>query len=385
MFISLGADLLGKIVLGLVAISLESTKVFSLLRIEYSMYLKAQKISTLPFPAASILIYVFLALLSIIASLGFTLVTVDKQVESSRVVFTTVSDDYEFEIEQKQSSLALIDSQIRALQKQIELINPDYATGSVKLSADAQKLADRRELLIEDISALKKKQRDAVVRTAQGEENNVYGMFVLMGNAIGGMPEKTVMFILLALISVLIEVSMIYTSPTIEIRSGEEHEVVRVASAASKRGVSVEVSRAEEPSVPVTNKRNKKAVAKKPGVVALTPFNPHIITEQIRLDQDKKETYNENAVKVFLQKLLTPIKGTELKSASTLADEIRLPVEKINEILVKIAQLKSNTNSPLLLRKDTAWHLTYMRDLTISNILKSDSMVAYLRGIINAS
>jgi len=162
MFINLGADFLGKLVLGLVALALESTKVFSLLRIEYTMHLReTNKLVRMPWN--SIVIYGFLATLSVVASLGFTLVTVDKQVESSKAVFVRVTADYTFDIEQKQASLALIDSQIQALQSQMKGINPDYATGSVKLSGEAQEVFSAREKLVTEISELKKAQQVAII------------------------------------------------------------------------------------------------------------------------------------------------------------------------------------------------------------------------------
>lgn len=384
MFISLGADFIGKLVLGLVALALESTKVFSLLRIEYSMYLRAVK-EKVKLPLNSIAIYFFLATLSVVASLGFTLVTVDKQVESSKAVFTTAADDYTFDIEQKQASLALIDSQILALQKQMGGINPDYATGSVKLSTEAQNLANKREALINEISSLKKQQREAVVAVAQSEKNNVYGMFVLMGNAIGGMPEKTVMFILLFLISILIEVGMIYTSPTIEVKGEDVHEVIKSAAVPQKIEKQSTPSQKEQQKKLAAVQANRKAFIREKPSVELKPFDPHITTEQVQVNPHKREIYDENPVRTFLQKLLTPIKGTELKPASAIADETHLPVEKINEVLAKISRLRSNTNSPLLVQKDTAWHLSYMKDLTISAILKSESMINYLKGILNVS
>jgi hypothetical protein len=110
-------------------------------------------------------------------------------------------------------------------------INPDYATGSVKLSGEAQEVFSAREKLVTEISELKKAQLEAIIETSKSEGNNVYGMFVLMG-AIIGITEKQVMTILLVLVSVLIEVSMIYTSPTIIVKADEAHEVVKAAAAA---------------------------------------------------------------------------------------------------------------------------------------------------------
>ena len=210
MFVSLGADNLGKAVLGVVAIALESTKVFSLLRIEYTMHMRKSN-TLIRLPWASMLIYTTLALLSVVASLGFTLVTVDKQVESSKTAFVSVAEDYTFEIEQKKVSLAQVDAQILTMQSQMGDINADYASGLVKMSDAATKLSENRDALIAEISALNGKQRAAVAAVSQSSENNVYGMFVLMGNFLGGMSEKQVMTFLLLLVSILIEVSMLYT------------------------------------------------------------------------------------------------------------------------------------------------------------------------------
>ena len=371
MFINLGADFLGKLVLGLVALALESTKVFSLLRIEYTMQLReTNKLVRMPWN--SIVIYGFLATLSVVASLGFTLVTVDKQVESSKAVFVTVTADYTFDIEQKQASLALIDSQIQALQSQMKGINPDYATGSVKLSGEAQEVFSAREKLVTEISELKKAQQVAIIETSKSEGNNVYGMFVLMG-AIIGITEKQVMTILLVLVSVLIEVSMIYTSPTIIVKSEEAHEVVRAAATILDKP---RPSAVEQPPLSREN-RNRRATLKVPCKLVYAPLTPHVITKQVRTPIEEK-------CKTLLQKLLQPAKGTELKPAAVLAYELGIPSEKISELFLKLSKIRSSAG-PLLAQKDTAWHLAYMKDLTVSTALKSRTILTLLEGMIDVS
>lgn len=370
MFINLGADFLGKLVLGLVALALESTKVFSLLRIEYTMHLReTSKLVRMPWN--SIVIYGFLATLSVVASLGFTLVTVDKQVESSKAVFVTVTADYTFDIEQKQASLALIDSQIQALQSQMKGINPDYATGSVKLSGEAQEVFSAREKLVAEISELKKAQLGAIIETSKSEGNNVYGMFVLMG-AIIGITEKQVMTILLVLVSVLIEVSMIYTSPTIIVKSEEAHEVVRAAATMLDKP-----QPASPPSELPRKNRNRRATLKVPCKLVYAPLTPHVITKQVRTPIEEK-------CKTLLQKLLQPAKGTELKPAAVLAYELGIPSEKISELFLKLSKIRSSAG-PLLAQKDTAWHLAYMKDLTVSTALKSRTILTLLEGMIDVS
>lgn len=377
MLVSLGADLAGKIVLGFVSIALESTKVFALLRIEYSMFQRSKN-KLLRRPWNSILIYAALASLSIIASLGFTLVTVDRQVEVSRVVFTSVSEDYSFDIEQLQSSLSLVDSQIVALQAQLGGINPDYATGSVRISTEATKLSDKRAALVAEISRLKKAQRESITAAATSSgEQNVYGMFVLMGNIVG-VGEKSIMTFLLLLISVLLEVGMIYTSPTITIPGKEIHEMVHEAEAPKKREYKKREVKSPEPVKAETIKR-LPAVASPTGAgLQLHANSPHIITKQIRMPTTEADLKN------LLQKILQPIRGTELKSAADLSADLNIPVEKINELFNWIGKLKG-ASGPLLSQKDAAWHLNYMKDLTISIVLRSPAIITLLKGIENVS
>jgi len=377
MFVNLGADMTGKVVLGIVALALESTKVFALLRIEYAM-LQRSKNKTLRRPWSSIAIYLALALLSVIASLGFTLVTVDKQVESSRAVFSSVADDYSFDIEQLQASLVLIDAQAKVLQDQISRINPDFASGSVRLSTEAQELADRRSAVVASMSALKKQQREAVVAVAKSEEQNVYGMFVLMGNMLG-VPDKLVMTSLLFLISLLLEIGMLYTSPTIEVAEEELHELVHTpiplappaAEPAKKRAYVKKIKEAPEKF------RERISVSAKASTASAVfeAASPHIITQQAR-----PAVASEPSAKELLQKLLQPSKGTELKTSAQLAYELSLPVEKINEIFSMIAKIKG-PSGPLMVQKDTAWHLNYMKDITIGIVLRSPAIISLLKGL----
>jgi len=367
MFVSLGADNLGKAVLGVVAIALESTKVFSLLRIEYTMHMRKSN-TLIRLPWASMLIYTTLALLSVVASLGFTLVTVDKQVESSKTAFVSVAEDYTFEIEQKKVSLAQVDAQILTMQSQMGDINADYASGLVKMSDAATKLSENRDALIAEISALNGKQRAAVAAVSQSSENNVYGMFVLMGNFLGGMSEKQVMTFLLLLVSILIEVSMLYTSPTITIRPEEAHEVLKAKAAPAP---------AEEAVAEASRTRNRRAAIKNAGRVQLEASTPHIITEQKRASIEERS-------KALLQKLLVPAKGTELKPAAVLAYETGTPSEKISELFGTLAKIRG-PGGPYLIQKNTAWHLAYMKDLTISAAMKSSAIMKLLEEMVNVS
>lgn len=403
MFINLGSDTIGKVTLGIVAIALEAVKVFSLLRIEYNLYMRAQIFRVegkkLNLPIASFLMYGALATLSIVASLGFTVVTVDKAVESTRIEFSGVADDYSFEIKQKQDSLTLIDSQILALQKQMTSINPDFATGSVKLSTEAQSLASKREALIAEISALKKQQREAIAVAVQGKQQNIYGMFFLMGQMLGGLSEKTIMYLLLGLVSLLIEVGMIYTSPTIKIRDKEVHEVVKY-----KATTDLQASQQAAPSSIMSKTRSRNVAIKTAVQLAAKALEPQIIVEQIRphIEVSSKEPEAQNkatqpvlrtqpqvsdaeAIKQFLQKLLTPARGAELKSAALISEETGISVDAINDILVRISKMKSATGKPLLFQKDTAWHLSHMKDLTIGALLREETMFQYLKGVLHAS
>jgi len=421
MFISLGADLLGKIILGLLAMFLEGVKIFSLLRIEALLYARRRVSFSLNASlAGSFFVYIFTASLSIVASLGFSLVTVDKQVESSKAIFYTQTSDTSFAIDQKKQSIILLDTQIQALQNQISNINPDLATGSTKLSFELQKLMDRRDTLIAEITALEQEQHKATIQANTGKTNNTYGMFVLMG-APFHLSEKTVMSILLLAISILLEVSMIYTSPTIPIKDEDLHELSHSLLSKNSQehyppktsiqeetkkvsfdnvSSSIEESYKEEtPNIPDniadvsaigTIQPRTLVTGKSQGldfvahnivpISEIAGSNIHIHSPLVTTEQQAKRVIPEQVlIKNILTKIITPIQGTELKNPVVLADELRVPPEVISSLLNRIAVIRGPSNGPLLVRKGTAWHLNQMKELIIAYALRNGSIVEEIK------
>lgn len=395
MLVGLGADLAGKITLGLTSIALESTKVFALLKLEYILYQRSRldfkERSRIKRPWTSMLIYAALASISIVASLGFTLVTVDKQVESSKAVFVSATEDYSFDIEQQLVALQQKDNQIAVMSKQSGAINADLATGLVKLSDATTRLASERQQIVEEIKRLRGLQNAAIVEVGKTEQTNVYGMFVLMGNLAGGIPEKTVMTILLLLISVLLEMGMIYTSPTINIAEDALHEISHKLQPAPLAAVPTPKPLVKK-IIEAPEKRRSKALAVQtlPVPLAITPQDIHVTTsQQLKTEPEPvalpvRSSMNAEDIRNFLQQILQPAKGVELKTAAQLSYELDISVNKINTLLDMIGNTKG-TAGPLLTQQNAHWHLNYTKDMTVNLVLKYPLIINFIKGIKNVS
>jgi hypothetical protein len=371
MFISLGADIPGKVILALVALGLESTKVFSLLRVEYVMHLahktRREFIGAL---APSLAVYLLLAALSIVASIGFTQVTVDRQVETSRAVFISASEDFSFEIKSREQTLSAVDSQLAALTNQMQNLgtsNPDYVSSNLRISSAINELQAARTVVISEIEALRRQQRTANTDALLSTQQNVYGMFLLMGNAIG-LDEKQVMLYLLLLVSVLIEVSMVYTSPALKIDAEEIHELHRKATPlpntrtftysapVAKQFEAVEITEIGE-------EETSSIASVETAQLAVQDHSPHIITTQ----QQKQSAASK--WETIIPKLLQPSKGSELRDAASLSYELGVSVDRISTFFNKLSTVRGPAGTALLSQKDAKWHLNYMKEMVISHAL----------------
>jgi len=359
MFISLGADFAGKAILGVTATALEATKVFALLRIEYIIFLQGG-LFVHPLrkgPWVSIMVYLILALVSIIASLGFTLVTVDKQVEASRSSFVAENDEYEYTISQKEKALLQKDAQIDALNANLSKIDANLATGAVKLSSNSSTLTAERNAMVQEISDLKKLQNQAKSLAASSLKENVYGMFALMAMAVGVKSEKTIMTLLLLMISIMLEIAMVYTSPTIKVSEDEVHEVAKVSPP----------KRTPAPKPPATAKQIRTANVPETRRIssAATPA-----VAEVKVSSPPVEVITEKKRKIptesLLQKILTPVRGVELRKAAEIAYETGANVEDINRFLVQLSEKKGVTGLPVIYQKQGVWYLNYTKEIAFA-------------------
>ena len=361
MFIALGSSLVGKALLGLVAFGLESSKVFSLLRIEYALHVRRVEKKKAQI-MGSIFMYTALAILSIVASLGFNLVTVDRQVETSRITFSQVADEYEYDIQRREETIDILNDQMAALREQMREIDSMYATGSVRLSTEARRVSEERERLIDEISDLRGLQRESHREATLSDEVNVYGMFFLMGEA-AGLNEKTVMLLLLFLISILIEVSMIYTSPTIAIKVNEYYEFGKQESKPTKSTKTIKAPKTT--SKPKPSKKEVKAQAGKIQAI-VTPNSPNIQIRNIPKRELAKEKGSSKVIS--LEEILQIRQGSELRAPKFIAEELGVAVDSITNKLVQLSKVKNSANKPYIYQKDAKWYLNFTKDYIIASI-----------------
>lgn len=371
MFRSLGADLFAQILLIVIAISLETVKVFALLRIEYflSTDVKLFKDQLSHFLRSSLIIYGLLAALSVLASFGFTLVTVDRQVEVARIDFAVSSVEVDFEVEQKKRSLETIEVQIENLQDQMRRINPDFATGSTRLSEEARILDERKNALVNEITTLLRQQSQATREINLSEQTNVYGMFYLMGRPVG-LDERQVMFILLVLISILIEVGMIYTSPTIKIREEDMHEVAKISPppAAKKKRPATQKKKKVSASTKVQTPNIVVAVGAptvKTGLhekVVPVRVKPKPVETPVRAPKQELPP-----APISIDSVLQITAGNKLKSPADIAYTTGIGVEDLNNFFHTLSGVKDSSGKPLIYMKESNWHLNFLKQVVASN------------------
>jgi hypothetical protein len=178
----------------------------NLLLVTIAVGLEGSKILTWRSGGKARIFAVALICLSGIASLGASL----QVVENSKNSFFSTS---QAEIKTspsyiaKTTELESLDTEIAALVERIKILPADYSTATTRLTVSLQSLRDRRQSLVQSISAME---------TSAGSSSSSKNMFVLLGKAVGLRPE-IVMLILLICLSASIEIgALILTVPNSE-------------------------------------------------------------------------------------------------------------------------------------------------------------------------
>ncbi len=369
-----GTQLVSRILLVVVGLSLETVKVFALLRIEYlvSQGVKFFKGIGQGQFRTSILIYTALALLSLTASFGFILVTVDQQVQVSRVTFVGVTENIDFQIENLEDSLIFLTPQIESMQNQMAGLPADYITAAQRLNETITELQEERVNLISDITLLKTERSRVIRETNASAETNVYGMFFLLGDPFG-LTETQVMYILLALASILIEAGMIFTSPTIKIADSHLHEV-STKTQRKKPGPKPGYKRPEKvssaeldalmESMPPSKQENKSVEIQAPSDVVITLETPEVTATAKREPQTLKRQK--------VSDLLLIKQGSELKTPSEVAYVTGVSVDAVLKLYKRLTKSKGSRDGiPLIEEKAGKWKMNYDKSYIVSQLERS--------------
>ena len=195
LFTQLSGNPLEQFIFGCLAFAIEGTKIFSL--VTGFQNLVAKKYAGF---IVRMLVYVFLASLSIFASYGFSLSTVQGTVEVIARTDTVVAD-YDKQIAQ-------IDQQIETTLKK----QADTPYGWIGLH---QTLRDDLERLRKEREDLSKRKEDEQKKT-ETVSTAAKNVFDLIGDNFGIEPKR-VKFTMLLLLAFMVEVCIVFTSPKLNI------------------------------------------------------------------------------------------------------------------------------------------------------------------------
>jgi len=230
LFYGLAVDTLSKVIMVTVSLSLEALKVLVLVMANTSKMTKYQlltnsanlvdhryEIRTINKNIISnYIIYFLAASLSISASFGFILKTIDTKLQTLEVVSTSLSqNEISSQIELKQQGIDQNSKLIDLYNKQILLLkvdSPNYLRDleginrkiSTTLELNSQLLLSRQKLTTE-LFALQELDHSQAKKTEKS-------MYILMAEVVG-VDQKLIMLILLGAISLLIEIGIYICSP----------------------------------------------------------------------------------------------------------------------------------------------------------------------------
>ncbi|MFA5385386.1 MAG: hypothetical protein WC364_12145, partial [Eubacteriales bacterium] len=227
LYFSLGESWWEKLILIVISSVLICVKVLTLLngsraRIQYnslkgsSETIKRRKSQSLRKTIVAYILYAAIAVTTITASLGYTLTTVDRVNE----IRTVATSDEKVEtrketIEMYKEDIAENKLTVAQLRLDLEKYDTSWVGQRNKINTQMQTITDKNIELQNKIIALNSEIesfKDADVTKAVSQKKTMYA---LLGD-IFKIPEKIVMLVLLSLISLLIEMSLLYTSTPVE-------------------------------------------------------------------------------------------------------------------------------------------------------------------------
>lgn len=257
MFFQLGTTPLEKGVFVLVTIALEGLKIFTIINANVN-WDEGKKVKGL----TRYIAYAFIAIISIVASLGYTLTTINRVNESAKVssnsaLISSYEDQANYYKGLKKANEDTIAANVEALKTLLTEYNKTLPTlveqkDKDKLTAayfaNKKKLEDANTALQvknndyfqkqidNETKARDLKQKDVESTTFQQTSDS---MFKLIGDRIG-MTEQSTMFLILIIISIDIEVGIIFTAP---------HPTLDVKKKKKTKSKKDKVTRASKPEI----------------------------------------------------------------------------------------------------------------------------------------
>ncbi len=219
MFYRLSSQPLEQAVLVAVAITFEFFKIFSIVRGNTLWRLKLKFQATRAYS-----LYTILALVSIMASYGFTLTVINRGIEAQSV--SAVSIQIEASQKAQKSYQATLDSYaelIRTNTDRLKTLPPDFVTAAKSLTDSIAKIQAQSAALQAQLTNEQAHEAELRIQSASAAAaaTSSVSMFKLMASGLiwlfPKVTESSLMLTLLLIISVLIEIGIISSSPSIPI------------------------------------------------------------------------------------------------------------------------------------------------------------------------
>jgi hypothetical protein len=202
-----------------VAITLEFFKIFSIVRGNTLWRLKLRSQAVRAYA-----MYFILAVVAIMASYGFTLTVINRNIEATNTSAVQIQIDASVKAQRNyQTTIASYEDLIRTNTDRLKAIPPDFTSAAKSLSDSIAKIQAQQVALQATLTAEQAKEAELRITQAQqsAASETTTSMFKLMADGfkivLPGLTENTLMLFLLLLISVIIELGIISTSPAIPI------------------------------------------------------------------------------------------------------------------------------------------------------------------------
>jgi len=340
-------------------------------------------------------LYVGLASLSVAATFGFILVTVEKASRASIVVDNTDKISAELtKIESRNRIIADNDKVIESYNQSIAILDPADPNTSWKRAnietrlkpykESNQKLLNEIEVINSIILALKDEQTSKQLETKKT-------MYQLIGDTLG-VSDRYVMFVLLILLAIGIEIGIVTTSPHMNVNEDDEDyknlvnfvsrlDYTSVNKAAEKK-VNEEETPIEKPakeySLPVVKSTKEMAVTKKEPIIEKenkepvdipVPETPILEEKAKKIEKTKSSSTKEED---YIKALFDNSGHSYLRDKMEAADMIGLPRINAVGIFDKLSRIKGDSGYSLIeFRRETGyWHPNYTSEYIINHIKK---------------
>jgi len=194
-----------QVLFGLMAGSLELIKLYLLLEAKYHFHLDGWKNEAVGVTQFGV--YLGLAFISIVASLGFTLVSIEEQT----LQFEERREISNFEIEALQNEIESNNRQIEIVQENATALEFSAVERNAQANEQVRSLQDRNRELIAELSELRFQREESTVE----ERLTSNDMFILLGETVNLSGRDTMFYMMLVLV-ILLEVAIAITSGKIE-------------------------------------------------------------------------------------------------------------------------------------------------------------------------